>query len=43
MTEPSIKIWSMILIGENKVLDPALCEVLEPDLAPEIHVSFHCL
>ena len=27
-------------MGQNKVLDPELCGVPVPDLAPEIHVSF---
>ena len=39
MTEFSAKIWSMILMGWNKVLDPALCGVSVPCLAPDIYVS----
>ena len=35
-------IWSMTLMGENKVLDPAAKWILVqvPDLAPEIYVLF---
>ena len=40
MAESSAKIWSIILVGENKVLDPELCGGLVPGLVPEIYVSF---
>ena len=40
MTESSVKIWSMILMGKNKVHDPALCGGSVSALAPEIYVSF---
>ena len=40
MTESSVKIWSMILMGSNEVLDPALCGESVPGLTPEIYVGF---
>ena len=40
MAESSAKIWSIILVGENKVLDPELCGGSVPGLVPEIYVSF---
>ena len=30
-------------MGQNRVLDPALCGRSVPDLAPEIYVIFHFL
>ena len=36
MPEFSVEIWNMILMGENKALDPALCRGSDPGLAPEI-------
>ena len=43
MPEFSVEIWNMILMGENKALDPALCRGSDPGLAPEICVRFHFL
>ena len=43
MPESSVEIWGMILMGQHKALDPALCRVSDPGLAPEIYVSFRIL
>ena len=40
MAEFLVKIWSMIIIVYNKILDPALCGGSVAGLAPEIYVSF---
>ena len=41
MKEYLVKIWSMILMEQNKVLDPALCDRGSvPGLVPKVYVSF---
>ena len=40
MPEYLVEVWGMILMGQNKALDPALCRSSDPGLAPEIYVSF---
>ena len=40
MQESLVEIWGMILMGQNKALDPPLCRESEPRLAPEIYVFF---
>ena len=40
MAESLVKLWSMITMVYNKVLDPALCGGSVAGLAPEIYVIF---
>ena len=40
MQESLVEIWGMILMGQNKALEPALCRGSDPDLAPNFYVSF---
>ena len=40
MPESLVEIFCMILMGQNKALDAALYRMSNPDLAPEIYVSF---
>ena len=40
MPEPLVEIWGMILMGQNKALEPALCRGSDPGLTPEIYISF---
>ena len=40
MTESSVKNSSMILMGQNNVLEAELCGGSVPGLFPEIYVSF---
>ena len=40
MPESLVEIWRMMLIRQNKALDPELCRGSEPGLDPEIYVSF---
>ena len=40
MSEYLVEIWSMIHVGQNKALEPALCSGSDPGFAPEIYVSF---
>ena len=41
MTESLVKMWSMMLMGYNEVLDPALCQGSVTGLVPEVYATFH--
>ena len=41
MTESLVKIWSMILMGWNEILDPAPFGGFVQDVIHEIYGSFH--
>ena len=43
MSESLVEIWGMILMGQNKALDPAPCRESDLGLTPDIYVSFRFL
>ena len=43
MSESSVEIWRTILMELNLALGPVPCRGSDPDLAPEIYVSFQFL
>ena len=40
MTEYSVKVWSLIITGENKFFDLALCRESLPGLVPKFYIIF---
>ena len=43
MSESLVEIWGTILMELNLALGPVPCRGSDPDLAPEIYVSFRFL